>query len=76
MKISLLSTFVRVLALTVPSVFGVALYRNGNASKACTKIRTPKDYDDPVDGIVPANPTKGVRYIFSTPFCVHSKFVS
>ena len=58
MKLSLLS--ILVLAFTVPLVFGVPLYRNGNASKPYAKVRTPQDYDDPVDGIVPANPKKGV----------------
>ena len=56
MKISLLST--PVLALTVPSVFGVpvVLYRNGGADKPYNQVRIPQDYNNPVNGIVPTDP--------------------
>ena len=66
MKISLLSNLV--LALTVPSVFSVTLYRNGNGSNPYDEVDTPQDYDNPVNGVVPANPNKGVRISTSCPF--------
>ena len=66
MKISLLSNLV--LALTVPSVFSVTLYRNSNGSKPYDKVDTPQDYDNPVNGIVPANPNKGVGISTPCPF--------
>ena len=66
MKISLLSTLV--LALTAPSVFGVTLYIDGGASKPYNKVFTPQDYDNPVNGIIPANPNKGVRISTPCPF--------
>ena len=63
MKFSVLSNLV--LALTVPSMFGVFLYRNGGADKPYNQVRTPQDYNNPVNGIVPPDPCKGVRIFLS-----------
>ena len=73
MKFSLLSTLV--LALTVPSVFGVpvVLYRNGGADKPYNQVRIPQDYNNPVNGIVPADTKKGVR-IYSYNIKLYSNF--
>ncbi|KAI0312373.1 hypothetical protein OF83DRAFT_1176706 [Amylostereum chailletii] len=48
------------LAFAAQSAFAVTLYRNGGANKPYNKVRTPQDYDSPVNGIVPANPNKGM----------------
>lgn len=48
--------------LTAASIMmRVTLFRNGNARKPYPSVRTPGDYDNPVNDIVPANPSKGVR---------------
>lgn len=59
------------LAFTAQSALAVTLYRNGGASKAYNKVRTPTDYDNPTNNIVPANPNKGVR---PPPF-IHPNYV-
>lgn len=55
------SSIILALAFTAQSALAVTLYRNGGATKAYNKVRTPQDYDPPTDNIVPANPNKGVR---------------
>lgn len=57
--------FINVLSLLTLSnaVSAVTLYRMGGASKPYNQVRMPQDYDNAVDGIVPANPSKGVSSI-------------